>query len=251
MCSTSSFLRSGRKTVELPSEYLESNCERVTFSKLAIVTGINRAFLPGILKSPKNAFQPRSSTQLHRAARVLSGWHDDPKFEVRTGVPASLPIEGTSGATFRHLCELYSGGVYYQTVLSELERLGAVRRVGRDKVRALRRMPVADYSRLDSLATMSELAGDLLATLEYNLSVAPEERFPVEHCVVVVDALALQKLRRQVARRTERTIEGTKTLLESHPPHSDRRNPMTQAVELGAAMFAIRRPHDPAKAKTL
>jgi hypothetical protein len=230
------------------SEYLETNGERVTFSKLAVVTGINRAFLPAILKAPRNIFQPRSAVQLHRAARVLSGWYDDAKFRDRSGSPATLPIEGTSGATFRRLCELYSGSVYYQTLLSELERLGAVRRIGRDKVRALRKMPVADDPNLDSLAAMSELAGDLLATLDYNLSVGAGQGLPVEHCIVLVDAETVPKLRRQVVRRTERAIGNTKTYLESHRI-ADGRKAVLRPVELGVAMFAIWRRSIPANAK--
>ncbi len=225
------------------SEYLKTNGERVTFSKLAIVTGINRAFLPRILKSPRNIFQPRSNVQLHRAARVLSGWYDDAKFSDRAGFPATLPIEGTSGATFRHLCELYSGGVYHQTLLSELERLGAVCRIGRDKVRALRRVPVADSPNLDSLAATSEFAGDLLATLDYNLSVGAGEALPIEHCVVLVDVETLPKLRRQLVRRTGRAIQETKTYLEAYRVAEDRKSGL-RPVELGAAMFAIcRDPH--------
>ena len=231
------------------SEYLETNGERVTFSKLAVITGINRAFLPGILKAPRNMFQPRSAVQLHRAARVLSGWYDDAKFRDRTGCPSTLPIEGASGATFRRLCELYSGNVYYQTLLSELERLGAVRRVGRDKVRALRRMPVANDPNLDSLAAMSELAGDLLATLDYNLSAGSGHGLPVEHCIVLVDADTDPKsCADNLCGARSQAIGNTKTYLESHRI-ADRGNSMLRPVELGVAMYAIWRRSIPENAK--
>jgi hypothetical protein len=64
---------------------------------------------------------PRLLCAYRRAAfradcRYRFSWYDDPKFRNRAGSPATLPIEGTSGATFRQLCELYSGGVYYQTL---------------------------------------------------------------------------------------------------------------------------------------
>lgn len=227
------------------SEYLENNGERVTFSRLAVITGINRAFLPGILKAPKDVFQPRSNTQLHRSARVLSGWYEDPKFGTRAGSPAVLQIEGTKGPTFRRLCELYSGNVYHQTLLSELERVGAVSRIGRAKVRAVRRTPVADGPSVDSLISIGEIAGDLLATLDYNLSVGPDQGLPVGHCVSMLNPAAMPMFRRHVMQRTEGAIEGMETFLESHRLDTDRQNSLIQPVEVGAAMFAILRVRQP------
>jgi hypothetical protein len=234
------------------SEYLESNGERVTFSKLAVITGINRAFLPAILRTPKNVFQPRSNTQLHRAARVLNGWYDDPKFGTRAGSPAVLQIEGPQGATFRHLCELYSGNVYHQTLLSELERVGAVRRVGRSKVRAVRRTPVADGPHVGSLIAIGEIAGDLLGTLDYNLTVGPDEALPVGHCVTTLnDQAATPMFRRQVMRRTEGAIESMESFLDSHRLDVQRQDSSIQSVEVGAAMFAIWRVPKPDKSKEI
>jgi hypothetical protein len=114
-------------------------------------------------------------------------------------------------------------------------------------------MPVADDPNLDSLAAMSELAGDLLATLNYNLSAAPDERLPVQHCMVMVDREVLPKLRRQVVRRTARAIEDTKTLLESHPPPADQRNPVTgrRAWRSDVRNSAAGRPGDRAMTKML
>src|SRR5580692_8253051 len=114
------------------SEYLAEQGEKATYSKLAVITGINRAFLPAIL----------ANTQLHRAARVLNGWYDDKLFQTSLGDPAVLPVDGERHS-FRQLVELYSGGVYHQTMLSELERVGAVRLISGDRVRALRRAPVS------------------------------------------------------------------------------------------------------------
>ena len=76
------------------SEYLARQGERVTYSRLAVITGINRAFLPAILATPQDEFRPRSNTQLHRAARVLDGWYEDKLFQTGAGDPAILSIDG-------------------------------------------------------------------------------------------------------------------------------------------------------------
>jgi len=139
------------------SEYLAEQNERVTYSKLAVITGINRAFLPTILANPQDEFHPRSNTQLHRAARVLNGWYDDKQFQTTLGDPAVLPVDGERHS-FRQLVELYSGGVYHQTILSELERVGAVRLISGGRVRAMRRNPVSGGANIDSMLTTAETA---------------------------------------------------------------------------------------------
>ena len=72
-----------------------------------------------------------------------------------------LPIEGGSNS-FRQLVDLYSGGVYHRTMLSELERVGAIRLISGKRVRAVRRTPVGGGANLESVLTTGEIAGDLL-----------------------------------------------------------------------------------------
>jgi len=226
------------------SEYLSAQGERVTFSRLAVITGINRSFLPRILATPQDEFRPRSRTQLHRAARVLAGWHDDRTFQTRTGVPAVLDIHGRS-ASFRQLAHRYSGGVYYQTLLSELVRVGAVKRVGLSRVRALRRSPSSGGASADSIYDAGETAGDLLATLEHNLTTRAGEQLPVRSLAVKVDARSLPLFRVQLAKRAEGLLEVLEAFLREH--RLDRRqapSPNEQRpteVTLGAAVFAIQR----------
>ncbi len=229
------------------TEYLESNGERATYSKLAIVTGINRAVLPALLKAPKDAFRPRSKSQLHRAARVLSGWYHDERFNTRLGVPAVLNIESGQGRSFKELCYRYSGQVYHQTLLSELIRLGAVTRVGKSRVRAVRREIVADGQDLESILDAGQLAGDLIGTLDYNLAVGPANDLPMGHYIGVVAGAALPTVLRQLERRTESALDQVETLLRPYRvDDSAIKEGAMAAIEVGAAMFAIRRaPHVP------
>lgn len=150
------------------SEYLVEQGQKVTYSKLAVITGINRAFLPAILANPKDEFHPRSNTQLHRAARVLNGWYDDKLFQTNLGDPAVLAVDGDR-RSFRKLVELYSGGVYHQTMLSELVRVGAIRLVTGGRVRAMRRNPVIGGADLKSMLTTAETVSEILNTLEQSL----------------------------------------------------------------------------------
>jgi Family of unknown function (DUF6502) len=228
------------------SEYLVEQGARVTYSKLAVITGINRAFLPAILATPQDEFRPRSHTQSHRAARVLNGWYDDRLFQSGLGDPAVLPIDGEHHS-FRQLVELYSGGVYYQTMLSELERVGAIRLVGKDRVRAMRRAPVSGGANTESVLTTGETAGDLLNTLEHNLTAPAEEQLPVRSLIGTADPRALPLFRTQLGKRADGLLEVLDLFLRSHPPQSAQRGDAGQGIELGAAVIAIRRvPPQPA-----
>lgn len=161
------------------SEYLVAQGQRVTFSKLAVITGINRSFLPGILAGPKDAFRPRSNTQVHRASRVLQGWMEDAQFHGPDGSPATLPIRGKR-KSFEQLTRAHSGGIYYRTLLSELLRTGAVKKVGSTHVRLLKHAPAVGSREIRALYEAGEIAGDLLQILDHNLAAEPKDRLPVK-----------------------------------------------------------------------
>jgi len=222
------------------SDYLAEQGERVTYSKLAVITGINRAFLPEILANPQDEFHPRSNTQLHRAARVLNGWHDDKLFQTTLGDPAVLPIDGER-RSFRQLVELYSGGVYHHTMLSELERVGAIRLIGGDRVRAIRRTPVSAGANHESVLTTGEMAGDLLNTLEHNLISASSEQLPVRAVIGIVDPRALPLFRTQLGKRADGLLEVLDLFMKSHRPDPRDADEDKPGIELGAAVIAIRR----------
>ncbi len=239
-----------RAYVHAAAEYLEEQGERVTYSRLAVVTGINRSVLPELLAGSREGdFRPRSTTQLHRASRVLTGWYEDRDFQSRGGRPAVLPIAGER-RSFQHLVYRYSGGMYFQTVLSELERLGAVRRVDADSVRAVRRSLTAGGASAESIFSAGDLAGDLMATLAHNLAAPDNEQLPVRSLVLEADARSLPLYRAQVGKRADALLEQVESFLQTHRSKEQPRGTATGAevgepsgsLPLGAAVFAICRP---------
>jgi hypothetical protein len=221
------------------SEYLTKHGERVTYSRLAVITGINRSFLPAILAVPHDQFQPRSNTQLHRAARVLDGWHEDHAFQTRSGDPATLRIRG-EGRTFQQLTHRYSGGVYYRTLLSELLRVGAVKKLG-DRVSVLRRSPSEGGASADALYTAGETARDLMTTLEHNLTASAVEQLPVRTLALRVDARILPLFRVQLSKRADGLLEVFDDFLQAHQKANRDREKEVSPITLGATVFAVRR----------
>lgn len=237
------------------SEHLAAQGDRVTYSKLAVITGINRSFLPGILATPQDEFRPRSQTQLHRAARVLNGWYEDVTFQTRTGEPAVLAISGAR-RSFEQLAHRYSGGVYYPTLLGELLRAGAVEKVGKNRIRALRRAPAPGGASVDAVYSAGEITGDLLATLDHNLQARPHEQLPVRALTMRVEGESLSLFRAQLSKRADGLLEMTDSFLQAHrvdaKARKDDKAAPTQAdqpktvqadeasdIILGAGVFAI------------
>jgi Family of unknown function (DUF6502) len=230
-------------------EYLREAGERATYSRLAVITGINRAALTAILAQPpaEGEFHPRSGTQLHRAARVLNGWHDDADFQTAAGRPAVLPVlEGRS--SFRELAVRYSGGVYYRTILAELEHVGAVERMGKNRVRAVRRALGASGASADALYSAADVAGDLMATLDRNFTSRTHEQLPVRSLVLPAEPRSLPLFRAQAGRRADAMLEQVDAFLQAHGSRrarSSRGAKRGQALALGAAVFAICRQEQP------
>jgi len=223
-------------------EYLQHAGERATYSRLAVITGINRSALTAILAAPPDRdFRPRSGTQLHRAARVLNGWHDDADFQTAAGRPAVLPVlEGRS--SFRSLALRYSGGVYYRTILAELEHVGAVERVGKNRVRAARRSLGVGGASTQALYCAGEVAGDLMATLDHNLSCRAHEQLPVRSLVLPADPRSVPLFRAQVGRRADAMLEQVDAFLQAQASQRARSSLGTkrgEALALGAAVFAV------------
>jgi len=223
------------------SEYLAAQGARVTYSKLAVITGINRSFLPGILASPQAEISPRNIRQAHRASRVLAAWHDDPAFQNRAGRPAVLTTRGRS-KSFEQLVRRYSGGVYYRTLLSELLRMGAIKKVGCDRVRALRRSPTARGANTEALYAAASIVGDLLATIESNLAAQPGQSLPICSLIGSIDLDALPRFREQAGNRMGRLIESVDSLLHARRParrsRSNHGRPPDELV-VGVGAFVI------------
>ncbi|MGH8227153.1 MAG: DUF6502 family protein [Steroidobacteraceae bacterium] len=232
-------------------DYLASAGGPVTHSRLAVITGINRTALAAILAIPPgDDFKPRSGTQLHRAARVLHGWHDDPDFVTQSGKPIVLTVKGDE-RSFEALAQRYSGGLYYQTILVELVRLGAAQRVGSTRVRALRRSLDAGGQNAESVFAAGEVAGDLMSTLEHNLASGAVEQLPVRSLVLETDARSLPLFRAQIGRRADAFVEQVEGFLEAHRPERVRKargEPKPESLTLGAAVFAVLRKSEPSAA---
>lgn len=150
---------------------LESGVEpaRPNVSRIALVTGLTRVEVASILTGER-AERPHDLGRRQRAERVLSGWWNDSTFQDERGEPAILPLRGTR-RSFAALVERYSGGNWrVRTILEELLRVKAVRRLPDGRLKALSRTYATVRWDPEGVVAFGEQVSELCATLLHNLN---------------------------------------------------------------------------------
>jgi len=197
-------------------------------SRVAVLTGLTRREVDRLvrMREPKEGTPER----YNRAARVLSGWADDPQFQNADGAAKVLNVDGNDG--FMELVRQYSGNQPYRAVLDELVRVGSVERIEGDQVRLLKAYyePVTGRQEEEKLNILGIASGDLLETIAYNIrrTDAPPfyqqeiyERFPEEKLAELRELI--RKHCDQFAIRTDRILYSNLAQQRPERKDSDRR----------------------------
>jgi hypothetical protein len=198
-------------------------------SRVAVLTGLTRREVDRLCRMP----EPKEGApeRYNRAARVLSGWAEDPNFRGVDDRPAILAVEGNSG--FTELVRMYSGNQPYRAVLDELVRVGSVERVGEDHVRLIKAYyePVSGKDEEEKLNILGIATGDLLETIAYNIRRIDGPVFYQQEIYERIPADKLSELREVIRRHCDQFAVKTDRMLYSqlgldagaNPQLSDRR----------------------------
>ena len=136
-------------------------------SRAAVITGLSRKEVLRLVEF-EGPEELEDIQPLNRAARVLTGWTENPLFCVKKDQPKVLQIKGGAGS-FHDLVRLYSGDVPPRAVLDELRRCGAVEIVDGESVRLKRFAYFPVSGSIEELEFLHGYVGDLLETLDYNM----------------------------------------------------------------------------------
>ncbi len=149
--------------------------DKPNFSQIGVLTGIPRREIASLLDS-SDASPPEVERGTQRAERVLRGWWNDPEFRDASGRPAILPLRGRRGS-FAVLVNRYAGDPRVRTLLQELLRVKAVRRLPDKRLEVL--SPTFATARWDDngIEVVGERVRDLLATLVHNLKHPSRPRY--------------------------------------------------------------------------
>jgi len=147
---------------------------RPNVSRIAVITGLTRIEVMNILAT--GAADPVYDRGRQRAERVLTGWWNDSTFQDASGRPAVLPIRGGK-RSFAGLVERYSGERWLvATILEELLRVRAVRRVG-DRVQAVSRSYATVSWDPAGVLAFGEQLSEHCGTLLHNLRFPAQARY--------------------------------------------------------------------------
>ena len=145
------------------------------FSRISVLTGIPRGEVAEILRRPEEG-PPEAERGAQRAERVLHGWWNDTDYCDDNGEPLKLPLRG-SRRSFSTLVKRYAGDPRVLTLLRELLRVKAVRRLPDGQLEVLSRTFATARWDNGGIAIVGERVRDLLDTLVHNLKHPSRPRY--------------------------------------------------------------------------
>lgn len=202
----------------------------------------------GITRSDIRRIQRGSGTDLsedrgrHRAQQVLAGWWNQEEFQSRSGRrPAILKRYG-SYRSFEALCKKHSGEDQADTtILEELVRVGAARRLPKDRVQALRETFVTVKWAPSAIEEMGDDVSAHLETWLHNLLQPDDALLCTRVATSRVNPRAEGVVRKQLSLHLEPALAMAKQLVHN-PKHS---LPIEYSGEsgdtLGVSCFIYRR----------
>lgn len=160
-------------------------------SRISVITGLTRKEVAKQLEvdSPDDSALQH---QYNRAAKVISGWRRDPRFQDLGARPADLPFDDDAGPSFSELVRRFSGDMPARAVLDELERVRAVEKLAGGQIRLVSNAYVPAGDEGQKLLIMGKDTSLLLDTLDHNLQ--PSRGAPYFQRKVAYDNLPVEAL---------------------------------------------------------
>lgn len=157
---------------------------RVNQSKVAILTGLTRKEVKNVIDRAMRA-DPHSKNH-SRPARVLAGWHSDPRFLGPYGVPLEIPYESPvkgGSPCFVELVKIYSGDMAPRPMLKELMRIGAVVETDKKMLKVLRREFIPEALSMEMVERLGHVAHNFFSTAAKNIEKGSQEEGIFERIV--------------------------------------------------------------------
>lgn len=152
--------------VEVVEQELAKSGERVTTSRIAVITGLTRKDV-AVLRQRETA-EPKP--RFNRSLRVINGWLHDAAFQdAATKQPAKLPFRGKSGS-FEHLVQRYSGDMSCFAMLDELKRVQMVQETADGQVELLHTVYIPQGNESEKLQLMGNDVALLVSTIDHNMT---------------------------------------------------------------------------------
>lgn len=158
--------------VEVADEEFKIAGRKQSHARIAVLTGLTRREVKKVMaESPSES---GGAFKLNRAAWALSGWSSDTEFLTEQNQPKELSITESGPGTFESLIKKYGGDVPYRSILDELLRVGAVKRLANNTVvpTSTGYVPAADNEELLRISFQS--VADHISTIDFNDQNSPD-----------------------------------------------------------------------------
>jgi hypothetical protein len=168
--------------LEVAAEEMIKNENKINISRLSAMTGVHRKDAVRIYRE-----KDVNNESTRFVSRVVGQWRQDPRFLNDKGKPKPLSFRGED-SEFSQLVVLVSQDLHPGTVLFELERLGAVKRV-KEELQLLVKAYVPRGNPVEGLRMLGEDAEDLANAVLENIFNDGKEA-PNYHAKAVYDNVA-------------------------------------------------------------
>jgi hypothetical protein len=211
--------------------------QRPNASRIAVVTGLTRVEVASILASGA-ADRPHDRGR-QRAERVLSGWWNDSEFQDSSGKPAVLSVRGTR-RSFAALVQRYSGERWrVATILDELLRVKAVRRLDNGRLEALSRTYATVRWDPDGVTAFGEQLNEHCATLLHNLKFPARPRYVRRVLNAQLDPRYVPMLVRDLEQQADALADSVDDALNDPKQTLPGKSDVTGANSVGLALYVF------------
>lgn len=218
----------------------QPEAHRPNISRIASVTGLTRGEVGQILRTEGEA-PPEPTSGRQRAERVLTAWWNDYNYLDGEGRPALLPLRGAR-KSFASLVKRYSGDPRVVTILDELIRVKAVRRLPDGRLEALSRTCATARWDPEGLELVGERIHDHLQTLLHNVRSPARPRYERLVLNTQLDPRYAPMLIRDLTEQAEVLADSMDGALNDPSATLTPGREPKDAVRLGLAMYLIEEP---------
>jgi hypothetical protein len=211
--------------------------QRSNASRISTLTGLTRREVSALLRVPEDS-APEVERGRTRLQRVLSGWWTDPDFQDTLGAPAALPLRGAK-LSFAALVKRYSGEPRVLTILDELLRVKAVRKLPDGRFEALSRSFAPTRWNADGITAVGEQLRDHLETLVHNLKHPSRPRFERVIENAQLDPKYVPVLVRDITSQADTLVDSIDDALNNPAATVKPGNEVRDAVRLGVAVYVF------------
>jgi Family of unknown function (DUF6502) len=197
---------------------------KINISGIAASTGIPRAEISRMLKSPPNTAETIANRQQQATNRILAAWHQDPKFTTPEGQPADLKIYG-GGSTFESLVKNHGRGIPSRAILDELTRAGAAEVLPSRLIRVRTSVTVDRGMTPHVIRSFGLRAAELLATMLQNMRNPQNPKFIASISGSNISTELMPLFRKELANKgADFLADMQESLLRDAAPSLDKKN---------------------------